>query len=376
MKRARFRLRLDDQGLLEVVDPGFDALPLLQEVQPDFRVLESPLDVDVPAFLRARRMGVGLPLVALEDQAEGVLWATHRSTMDRLRNEEAGPAPAPGEVSLLGLKREIARRLLVDCGLCAHRCGVDRTRGELGVCRLGTEATVGEHFVHISEEPPINPSLVLNLAGCGMRCRYCQQSALLDPAAVSGDGLDATLWPRLDIRGARTLSFVGGNPDESLYAILRFLEAAPEHWSLPLVWNCHAYSTPETLALLDGIVEVYVPDMKYGNEACAQRWSAAPGYVASARETIAAMVAQRVTVIVRILVLPGHVDCCHVPALEYLATLPRERLSVSVRGQYCPDWRITARDGAMAQRPGSAEVDAVRARARALELPLADGGAR
>jgi putative pyruvate formate lyase activating enzyme len=231
---------------------------------------------------------------------------------------------------------------------------------------------VAEHFVHIAEEAPVNPSLLLNLAGCGLRCRFCQQGALLNPAQVIGEPLTPALWGALSTHGARSLSFVGGNPDESLDAILRFLAATPVDWRLPLVWNCHAYGTLETVALLEGVVDAYVPDFKYGTEACGRRLSGVRQYPATARAAVAAMLAQGVPVIVRILVLPGHFECCHAPVLDWLATLGGARLFVSVRGQYCPDWQITARDGALARRPRSEETEVVRARARRLGLSLLD----
>jgi putative pyruvate formate lyase activating enzyme len=231
---------------------------------------------------------------------------------------------------------------------------------------------VAEHFVHIAEEAPINPSLVLNLAGCGLRCRFCQQGALLNPAQVIGALLTPALWDTLSTHGARSLSFVGGNPDESLDAILRFLAAMPVDWRLPIVWNCHAYGTLETVELLDGVVDAYVPDCKYGTEACGRRLSGVRQYPATAQAAVAAMLAQGVPVIVRILVLPGHFECCHGPVLDWLATLGGERLFVSVRGQYCPDWQITARDGALARRPRPEETEVVRARARRLRLSLLD----
>lgn len=292
--------------------------------------------------------------------------------MKRFRARDAWREMRESEASLLDLKIELARRVIVACRLCAHRCGVDRTAGEKGVCRLGAEAVVAEHFVHIAEEAPINPSLVLNLSGCGLRCRFCQQSALLDPATVAGEKLEPTLWPKLQTSGARSLSFVGGNPDESLYAILRLLVTAPADWQLPLVWNCHGYGTLETVRLLESVVDVYVPDFKYGNEACGRRLSAVADYPATAQAAIAEMLDQGVPVIVRILVLPGHFECCHAPTLDYLAAIARPGLQVSVRGQYCPDWKITAEDGALARRPAPDETNAVRDLARHLGLSIID----
>lgn len=174
------------------------------------------------------------------------------------------------------------------------------------------------------------------------------------------------------MKGARSLSFVGGNPDESLFAILRFLAAAPANWQLPIVWNCHAYGTLETISLLDGVVDAYVPDLKYGNETCGRRLSAGPNYPATAQAAITAMLAQGVPVIVRMLVLAEHFACCHVPMLEFLATLAQEWLLLSVRGQYCPDWKITPADGVLARRTTWEETDAVRDKAHSLGLSLID----
>jgi len=265
---------------------------------------------------------------------------------------------------VLDLKLELSKRMLSSCRLCGRRCGVDRMHGELGKCQLGIEAIAANCFIHIAEEPPINPSTLISLAGCGLGCLYCQQWELLDPvdpAMVNGRQLDASLWHELCWQKARSLSFIGGNPDESLYSILCFLKLAPTNMkNIPVVWNCNGYETPETLQLLDDIVDVYLPDFKYGNEDCGTRLSTVPDYLDVAKTAIEAMLAQKIPVIVRILVLPGHFDCCHAPVLNYLAAVNNEQLLISIRGQYFPDWRIVDYDIEMARRASSGEVKAVR----------------
>lgn len=171
----------------------------------------------------------------------------------------------PNGISLLTIKIELAHRILSNCHLCFHRCCVDRIHGERGVCGLGVDAVVAHSFVHIAEEPQVNPSLLISLTGCGLHCPYCQQWEFLDPE-YPGERLDANLWDRIDVAGARSISFIGGNPDESLYAILCFLMDAPPDWSLPVVWNCNGYASPETVRLLEGLVGCYLPDFKYGND--------------------------------------------------------------------------------------------------------------
>ncbi len=370
MTRASTRVRIDAGGALEVIDPGFDSVPLLEHVDPDFRIQRAPLPGFVaPRLLSTRAACSGVSGATLGTLSEAELWAVHGRVRSEVRRHENDWALCrDGESSLMDVKVELAWRLLTDCRLCGQRCGVDRTAGQTGICGLGPKAVVAEHFVHIAEEPPINPSLVLNLAGCGLRCRYCQQGDLLAVRSVTGESLAPELWNSLDWNGARSMSFVGGNPDESLFAILRFLRAAPGDWRLPIVWNCHAYGTTEVLHLLDGIVDAFAPDLKYGRDECGEHLSGASGYVRISRETVSAMLVQEVPVIVRVLVLPGHLTCCHVPALAALADIASERLLVSVRGQYSPDHHITSDDGPLAHRVGGDEVEAVRRHAREIGL--------
>lgn len=368
MLTRSLRIRVDDSGALEVIDPSFDELPLLRSVDPTFEVRSAPLPgFTGPRLHQTRRAGCGVLADQLRDITEDALWDLHAVGMERLRSQSRGNEVQDGEASLLALKIELARRMLSPCRLCSQRCGVDRAQGERGRCQLGIAATVAEQMVHIGEESPINPCLLLNLAGCGLHCRFCQQGHLLDPDSVEGVPLDASLWAMLDTTGARSLAFAGGNPDESLYAILQFLAAAPTDWSLPIVWNCHGAATLETVALLDGVVDAYVPDFKYGAEACGRQLSGIPDYPATALAAVIAMLAQGVPVIVRVLVLPGHDTCCHLPVLQRLASL-RGTCLISVRGQYCPDYMITSTDGALACRPTWDEVEVVRATARQLGL--------
>ena len=356
------RIRIGQGGVLEVVDPGLEDLPLLQAIDPGFRVRRARLPgFRIPRFTMARRTGCGLALEDLGEMSEDSLWDAHALVLEGHTDrygEGSACSVSCGEASLLDLKIELARRILTSCRLCEHRCGVDRTKGEIGPCRLKIEGLVATHYVQIAEEPPINPSLVLDLCGCSLHCRFCQKGYLLDPSSVQAERLDTDLWARLPVREARSLSFIGGNPDESLYAILRFLRAAPKGWRLPVVWNSHGYGSSETLALLDGIVDAYIPDFKFGNSSCAKHLSNAARYPEVAKRSILHMLAQQVPVIVRRLVLPGHLECCHLPVLDFLSSVRGEgALLVSIRGQYCPDWRISDQDGDLARRPTLKEIE-------------------
>jgi putative pyruvate formate lyase activating enzyme len=270
----------------------------------------------------------------------------------------------------MDLKVELATRELACCRLCPRDCRVDRLRGEIGFCRLGPSLAIAEHYVHVAEESPINPSYVISAAGCALRCRFCQQWPLLSPSALS-DAPSPVLWSTVVRSGARSLSFAGGNPDESLPSILRLLATVPDEFGMPVVWNSHAYSTVEALSLLDGVVDVFLPDLKFGLGACGEAIAGVTRYPQIAERAIEAMVAQGAHVIVRILVLPGHVECCHLPSLTSLARLASDRTMVSIRGQYSPDYRI-ANGGPLDRRPCASEVERVRSAAGQLGLTSVD----
>lgn len=373
--RHDLRIRLLDDGRIEIVDPGFDELPLLQQIAPDFRLRTATIPgFESPRLQRCRLTALGKSRDRLAGMSTAELWQVHAAGRRApVRSQGARDDRASAEAATwMDVKVALACRLLEDCVLCAHRCGVDRTSSERGACGLGGEARVADAFVHVAEEAPINPSLVLNLTGCGLRCRFCQQWKLLNPRVRRSLRLDPGLWPTLDFSHTRSLSFVGGNPDESLAACLAFLHAAPREFDLPIVWNCHGYASDEALDLLDGVVDVYVPDLKFGNDECARRLAGIDHYVPTVLRAMETMLRQGCAVIVRLLVLPGHVECCHLPAIASLKSLARGNLLVSVRGQYSPDWKISVSDGAMARRCSVEELSATQSAVAAARLNMVD----
>jgi putative pyruvate formate lyase activating enzyme len=368
------RIRILDDGHVEVVAPGFSDLPFLKAIDPSFCVRRAPLpNFSSPRFLKARILPVGVSRHSLSSWSEETLWSLHRLGLELLHKSSMVCPLEKDEASLLDVKIELAHRLLINCRLCGHRCGVDRTRGERGLCLLGEQGMVSKYYVHIAEEAPINPSLLIYLAGCGLRCRYCQQGDLQNPEGIAGELLEDVLWNRLPIKGARSLSFIGGNPDESLPAILRFLSAAPDSWALPIVWNCHGYGSLEAVSLLEGVVDAYVPDIKYGDPACSTTLSAAPHYPRFAFIALEAMLTQRVPVLVRHLVLPGHFHCCQTTILDLLSAHRKNSfLLLSIRDQYSPNWLISPADGEMANRLGPADVAKVYHYAREKGMKMVD----
>ena len=236
--------------------------------------------------------------------------------------------------SLEGRARAV-RGLLGSCALCARRCGVDRLSGELGYCGLGADAHCFREILHYGVELELAPAHAVYLAGCNMRCAFCTAedwnarpgtAAPLDAAAMAG---------RVEARrreGARTLMFVGGEPTVSLPAVLDLLARLPD---VPtVVWDSNMYMTPAAMDLLTGVVDVYVADLKFGNDGCAEALADAPDYLAVVRDNLL-RAEQTASLIVRHLLLPGHFDCCFRPALDWLvASLKAPRLAL--KGEYMP----------------------------------------
>lgn len=365
-ERVHIRMRVLPSGAVAFTDPDPVTLELIRAFDPSFEVRTAPLPGFVkPCLLDTRATGSGMRTTDLTAACDRELWAAHDGALS------PPVLKKPGEVSLLDLKIELATRLLRHCELCALRCGVNRLQGERGRCGLGANAFVYEAYTHIAEEPAINPALNLSLRGCGMRCVYCQQAPALDPRGTAAEALVPPFWERLDFTEARSLVFVGGNPTESLPAVLRFLRATPADFALPIGWNCSGYDAVDAIRLLDGVCDVYIPDFKYGNDACATRCSEAPGYADNARRVVQEMVKQRVPVFVRLLVLPGHAECCHEPVLAVLAGLSASgNLHVSIQGTYMPEWKALAPHGPLSRYPQAQDVAAVRRRAQELELSV------
>lgn len=177
-----------------------------------------------------------------------------------------------------------ARRHLSACDLCARRCGVDRTQGLAGAaCRTGVLAVVGSYGAHFGEETPLSGrrgSGTIFFAGCNMRCLYCQNWQLSwknDGREVSATEL-AGIMLRLQDDGCHNINLV--SPSHVVAQILEALAIAAERGlRLPLVYNTGGYDSPEALALLDGVVDIYMPDAKYGDSDLARKYSKVRDYV-------------------------------------------------------------------------------------------------
>ena len=179
-------------------------------------------------------------------------------------------------------RAELAIARLESCDLCPRNCGVNRIEDEVGFCRTGRLALVSSHAPHFGEEPPLvgaGGSGTIFFAGCNLGCIFCQNydiSHLLQGRAVTGRQL-ATIMLELQQRGCHNINFV--SPSHVAAQILEALPIAYESGlNVPLVYNCGGYDSIETLRLLDGVIDIYMPDTKYASEETAEELSRAPNY--------------------------------------------------------------------------------------------------
>lgn len=281
----------------------------------------------------------------LSEQSLEQLRHWHALGLKRWRAAELADGPESGS-NWLEIKLELARRLLARCDYCVHDCRVNRLAGETGYCRLDATPRISGSYLHWGEEAPLSPTWALFFSGCTMHCVYCHNwRETFDLAA--GAELDVPKLARqlYEAKGSyRTLSLIGGTPETQLHAVLELVCALDGRVDVPLVFNNNATLSASGLALMEGVVDIYLPDYKHGNDSCAWRLTKIADYNASFRRNLQAYLDQGAAVLVRHLVVPGHLDCCTRPILE---TLARDfpGVAVNVMHQYRPMYRAAEKPG-------------------------------
>ena len=234
-----------------------------------------------------------------------------------------------------------------NCNLCPRMCGVDRSAGRRGLCGCPDTALVAKTMLQPWEEPVLagsGGSGAVFFGGCTLGCKYCQNRAI--SAAPVGKSVDSTglrrIFEDLIAQGAENIDLV--TPTQYLPTILPALEP---RLPVPVVYNCGGYERVETLRALEGKVDIYLPDMKYANNAMAKALSGAGDYFQTAAAAIREMVRQtgpvqwageKITrgVIIRHLILPGCVENS-LKILDWIGeTFAPGQVLVSLMRQYTP----------------------------------------
>jgi len=335
---------------------------------PKFRIASRiPVDAESPGELE----GLGEEeLWRLHDRASSEFKRVWRGIREGGLDFRELPRP---RASLLDVKAVLARRLTSPCRLCERRCMARRLEGERGACRVDGRVYVHSAFLHMGEEAPLVPSGTIFYGGCNFTCVYCQNYDISQSQPRSGVVVDAVQLARIQDelarRGARNINHVGGEPTPNLHVIVESLKYVSE--DVPQLWNSNFYMTVEAMKILVDLIDIWLPDFKYGNNKCAFRLSAVPRYFEVVTRNLK-MAAENGDMIIRHLVLPGHLDCCTKPVLEWIArNLPRDRILVNVMEQYTPMHlvaRYPRRWPDIARRPRLEEV--VEARRYASQLGI------
>ncbi len=283
-------------------------------------------------------------------------------------------------------RADAALALLSGCTLCPRRCGVDRAAGETGDCGTGRLARVSSVGPHFGEEAPLTGSSgsgTIFFSGCNLNCSYCQNcgiSQLGEGREVAVEELAAGMLA-VQALGCHNLNLV--TPTHATAQILEALVRAVDlGLRIPIVYNCGGYESVSTLEILDGVVDIYMPDIKYMDPGPADRYSRAPDYPQVVREAIREMHRQvgdleideravaRRGLLVRHLVLPDGLAGTRA-AMRFLAAEISVNTYVNVMSQYRPCHEVHA-DRALGRSIRDAEHRQAVEEARAAGLARLD----
>jgi putative pyruvate formate lyase activating enzyme len=259
----------------------------------------------------------------------------------------------------------VAHAALANCRFCAHDCGVNRLAGETGLCHAGAEARFFLAQTEVTDELELIPTFAVALSGCDLRCDFCITGAeSWNPRAgktFSAKEMAAKAGTALR-NGAQTIMVLGGEPTIHLPAVLEFVSHLPD--DAKLVWKTNAHGAAQARELLDGMFDVWLADFKFGNDACARRLAKVTDYARVVQENLLWFAGaerraparpdaargdnqlaetvlgapMRSELIVRHLLMPGHVGCCWRPVAEWLAeNLPG--VKVNLRSGFWPAWK-------------------------------------
>ncbi len=246
-----------------------------------------------------------------------------------------------------------AEDMLKSCRLCPRACGVNRIEGERGYCGAAAQMRIARADLHFWEEPCIsakNGSGAVFFSGCNLRCVFCQNHEIAEQ--LKGKSFSplqlAECFLMLEKKGAHNINLVTASPYLP-QLILAIRQAKEMGLGIPIVYNSSGYENPEAIRLLDGLIDIYLPDFKYMDGKMAKAYSNAPDYPDRAKEALAEMVRQtggakmqfsedgimQKGVIVRHLLMPGHVKNAKA-VLNYLYSCYGDDIYVSILQQYTP----------------------------------------
>ncbi len=331
-------------------------------------------------YLICRRIPVDVDFSAGEEE----LWNAHMEAAKKfeqvhksIRRGELtlGELERPGR-SLMDLKVELVKRMLRHCNFCRWGCRVDRSEGsKRGACMLDHVSRVSSYFHHLGEELPIRGvrgSGTIFFTSCNMRCGFCQNGDISkdkdNGLIVDPSQLAMMMW-ELRVEGCHNINLVGGEPTIHLHTIveaisllgsvqpsrdkltylwmmkpdaLRWRRLEPSQYlydgelNTPILWNSNMYMSGETLMILRELVDIWLPDFKFGSNACSIKLARTPWYWETVSANHKTIYDWGEDILIRHLVMPNHVECCTKKVLSWIAENMPET-PVNVMDQYHPD---------------------------------------
>lgn len=259
--------------------------------------------------------------------------------------------------SYLDLKIRIAQKIFENCCFCERKCYVDRNSNK-GYCNV-LKPKIASEFIHMGEEAPLIPSHTIFFTGCNLDCIYCQNfdiSKIADSGVEVSEERLANIIDRRRIEGAKNVNFVGGDPTPNLLFILKTMKLCNEN--VPVIWNSNFYMSEAAMKLLDGFVDLFLSDFKYGPSNCAEKLSDVKNYweVVTRNHIMAKKAGD---MIIRHLVLPGHVECCSKPILRWISKNLGNETVINIMSQYRPAYKANESSKIM-RYPHIKEINEVR----------------
>ena len=325
----------------------------------------------------------------LPSVTEGELWRENSllteaflDMWEKVRTGEVSSLPRKLESpSLMDLSVEITKRMLAHCNFCRWDCKVDRSKGTRhGTCQLESTSRIGSYFHHRGEEiifRGTGGSGTIFFTSCNMRCSFCQNGDIStdkdNGIPVSPSALALMAW-QLRMEGCHNVNWVGGEPTIHLHTIVEainlldsFREPDPKqlqhiqsvkhddgtyfessshinskyafyqgHFNSPQLWNSNFFMSQEAMNILRNIMDVWLPDFKFGPGKCAVDISRTPWYWETVTRNLKLVHEWGENIVIRHLIMPNHTECCTKPVLEWIAKNMPE-VPVNIMDQYHPD---------------------------------------
>ena len=237
----------------------------------------------------------------------------------------------------------VAARSMGDCRLCARNCGADRTYGPAGACAAPPWARAFDFSVDWTGEEGLAPCAIVSLSGCNMSCAFCIVARESQNAQMGAPLNAASMAARITEQAplVRSFSVLGGEPTIHLPSVLEIVSHVSV--GIPFVWKTNACASEAALPLIADVADGVLADFKFGNDTCARRLAAIPRYVATVQMNLRFWRDHGTPLIVRHLLMPGHLDCCLRPIVDWMSReLPEATLSLM------PGYRPAHRAASMA----------------------------